>query len=356
MVSPANDSEILSDDDQLNPEDSSPSDALDNETAEESSTSEESDSGKSTFDLIDEVLNQEKVKSEEDDTEGSQEEDDSEEKGSDEPKKSDEVSDDEELSDDELKGLKVQTRNRMKKLQQRLRERTDERDDLKQKYEAVEVDAQNYRNIVGYLENNDLSQEDANEILHIGALMKRDPQKALELMTPAYNQLLEITGNVLPADLQKRVEEGYTDQEDALRLSRAMAANNITNVTRQQEQYRQQQMSVARQQKVNQDIQQALTDLHNQWEQTDSDYKHKLARIQDRSKLAWFEASRQGRMPQSVDEAVQMVTNIKREVENEMRSLMPKRKSVQTVESGSASKASPAPTTTMQVFDQILGG
>ena len=356
-VSPTNEENKFSID-QQKLEDSSTLDDLDVKDTEESSSLGESDSEESTFDVVKQA-----VKLDEDEADGSSEEDnsdkedksdESDKKDDEDESKLDEDSDDDEereLTDKELKS-KEKTRKRFEQLQTKYRS-------IKEERVKVEQERDQYRGFYdqynGYLEKNNISSEEANKLFDIGALMKNDPQKALQAMTPYYNQLLQITGNVLPQDLKQQVEQGYITEQHARELStqRATNANHQNRMEMQKQQYQQQE--VQRQQELNTNIQSALANLERGWQSSDPDYKVKSTRIQERVKLMWYEASQKGQMPKSVDEAVGMAERAKKEVEKELKQFQP-RKPINPVEGGGSSLTKPEPKNTLDVIRQTVGG
>lgn len=328
--------------------------------AEDSSTSGEPESKEiSTFDLVKDAI---KEKSEDEgETEGSSEEDESKDKESDKEEKSKDETESDEPTEEELKAWKPKTRKRFEQLQGKYREATEKLEKLEviqQNYEKAEVDAGNYRQVTSFLESNNLGQDEANTGLNIMAWMKNDPAKALEALTPYYNQLLEVTGNILPRDLQQEVEQGYITEEKALELSRQRALNNTLRVQQQTMQVRQQdtqqRQQVEQQQQLSNGIKTALANLEDQWKTSDPDYKLKSSRLHDRVKVMWYEASVKKTMPRSVEEAVNMVKKVKDEVDAEVRQFAP-RKPVNPIEGNSFNNATPKPNNTVDVIRNALG-
>lgn len=356
LDSPTDDNKEISDkeitQDKQIAEESSTSDNLDVQNTEDSSTSEESKL-ETTLDAVNAAL---KEDSGDDDTEGSSEDDKADDKDKPEGKSESDDKSDDDITDEELALMKGKTRKRFEQLQSRFREKTKEFTELKNKYESSEVDANHYRNFTKFLDNNNINQEEANMLFDIGALMKNDPNKALQALTPYYNQLLEATGNVLPADLKQQVEQGYITEENAVEFSRQRAANQQYKVREQNQVQQQQRQQTQRQQELNVSIQGALAGLEKNWQSSDPDYKMKSARIQERVKLMWFEASKAGTMPKSVDEAVKMAEKVKREVEQEIKQFVPARKTVNApIDGGNVSSAKPTPRSTLDVINQTVG-
>lgn len=87
---------------------------------------------------------------------------------------------------------------------------------LKPKAEASDV-------LVGFMNQHKLSGENLQEVLDIAALLRADPAEARKRITNILEQLDESTGEKLPADLKKKVDDGDLEVADALEISRARA-------------------------------------------------------------------------------------------------------------------------------------
>ena len=348
QVSPT-DNEII---DKQTPEDSSSLENQDVKDTEDSSSLGESDSNESTFDVIKKAVEldaEENDDSSEEEEKPEENEEDSADKKDEESELGDDSTGDEEkpLTDKELRS-KEKTRSRFEQLQTKYRE-------TRESLEKYEQKAQSFDKFNTFLETNSISKDEANKLFDIGALMKKDPQQALAAMTPYYNQLLQLTGNVMPNELKQQVDQGYITEQAALDLSRQKAQNeHYRNREIQQEQKRQED-SQRQQQELNFNIQSGLASLEKNWQQSDPDYKLKSTRIQDLVKLMWYDASQKGQMPRSVDEAIRMAETAKRDVERELRQFQP-RKPINPVEGGGSNTARPEPKTTLDVIRQTVGG
>lgn len=324
--------------------------------AENSSDSDASQpDNRTTLDLVKEAL---KSDSEGDDkTEGNQDKVSA--KDDESKDKSEIEEDDSEESEEELKAwkekLKAETRERFEKLQKRDFQKKQKIVSLEGKLKEVEADATFKHQYDNFCTTNGITEEEANTLFDIGALMKNNPAKALEMLTPYYNQLLQVTGNVLPPDLAQQVKDGYINEPHAYEISRLRAVHHHNTVMTQNRTVQQQQATVQDQQKLSTDIQGALANLESNWQKSDPDYKLKNSRIQDRMKLTWFEMSQKGQMPRSTDEAVQIAEKVKKEVERELRQFVPK-KAVNTVEGGgSVTQMKAEPKSTLDIIRQARG-
>lgn len=85
-------------------------------------------------------------------------------------------------------------------------------------------DAERYRNVQSFIDQNHLSAEEAADGLMIFGLMKTNPAEAWRLAKPTIQNLLIAAGEVLPNDLQARVRNGEMSQAAAMEVSRSRAS------------------------------------------------------------------------------------------------------------------------------------
>lgn len=333
--------------DQLKTEESSTSDTdQDTEDSSDPNPTEEL----STFDV---VMNA--IKPEGDKDGGSSEEDKSkkteaEKKAKDNKDKTDDFED---FSPDERKQLKKATAERFDKLKGLYHESKEKVTQLTAQVEQATVEAGYYRKFVGFLDENRLSQEDANNLFHIGALMRNDPAKALEVITPYYQSLLQMTGSVLPPDLQQQVTQGYITKEAALELSRHRASGQTNQVIQRERESYQQQQELTRQQKTVASMQTAVADWEKQWSSSDPDYAKKKDRVLDRVELLLVRAQKNGSLPKTVEEAVKLANQAKSEIETDLKQFKPRRE-VKTVDGGSSISNLPDAKNTADVIRRTL--
>lgn len=108
-----------------------------------------------------------------------------------------------------------------------------QRNELRKTAEVHAQDAQRYRNVETFLEQNGMNGDEAAEMIKLGALMKSNPVEAWKQLQPKVRQLLVDAGEVLPQDLLARVQKGEMTKAAAVELSRARAA--LANGQRAQE-------------------------------------------------------------------------------------------------------------------------
>ncbi len=305
---------------------------LDNDnTAEGTSTSQTSEQEPSTFDVVMNAIKKPEGDEADDEDADSEGKDAS---GADQGGKSkdgkakDEEDESGDPTEDELKLWKPKTRKRFENLQAKYR-------DEKTRADTNEADAGHYRKFVSFLDNNGLDQEEANRLFSIGALMKNDPFAALQAITPYYHQLLEVTGQILPPDLQAQVKAGYLTQAHALEISRSRAQGKVMPAIAQDQQERQRQREGRQQGQNVVTIQGAIANWEQQWSKSDPDYASKKQRVLDRFELMLARAQRENKLPQSSEQAVAMIEKARKEIEADLRQNKPK-KPVSMVDGGSS--------------------
>lgn len=217
-----------------------------------------------------------------------------------------------------------------------------------QSAEAVEA----IDRLEGYLREHNLTTDEHNTMLHIGALMRNDPVKALEALTPYYSALLEVTGTILPADIQQAVNEGLVTEDYGKQLAKHRAGESIA--TQQMELQTSQHETATNEQLVD-GLSQYATTWEHAWAASDPDYSKKAELVQEGIELRL----RQGAQPADQEAIVKMCEEEKSKVEARMRAFMPKTQSITPSpgsSGGPSSLASPAPTTMIEAMEQSVAG
>jgi hypothetical protein len=341
MVSPTKDQQI---------EDSSASDNnLDsNNSSEDTSASNPPEDDQSTFDVVMAAIKPEGEDDGDDDANSDKDESDkAAADASKDGKAKDEEGESDEPSEDEIKAWKPKTRQRFEKLQAKYR-------DASERLEKAEVDAGHYRNFVDFLDTNGIDQDEANKLFAVGAMLKNDPFGALAAITPYYNDLLEITGQILPPDLKQQVEAGYLTQAHALEISRGRARVQVQPAIQQDQQERQQQRVSRQQGQTVAQMQSAIGSWEQKWSTSDPDYSVKKDRVLDRLELMLARAQREGKLPQNAEQAISLAEKARKDVEAELRQFKVK-KPVSMVDGGGANSSHlPEPKDTKDVIRRTL--
>lgn len=105
----------------------------------------------------------------------------------------------------------------------RFRQLLKQKRELKAQCEQLRGSAQRYDNVQNFLNKNEINAEEAASALIIAGQIKSNPAKAWELLQPIVTTLLQQTGQIIPADLQQRVQAGELQSEMASEMSRLRA-------------------------------------------------------------------------------------------------------------------------------------
>lgn len=250
-----------------------------------------------------------------------------------------------EITEEELKRYGPKTQARIKQL-------LDQRHEKHQEVEALKPKAAQYDAIMQFAEASRLSKEDVGSIMEIGSLVRNAPEKALEKLVPIVQHLQELTGQVLPADVQERVRLGYISEEDARRMVRS---EKSTALTREQLEQARQDQERANEAAALQELQQSAKSTAETWEatrkRTDPDWQLKQRRV---GELAELEVRRNG-FPESKAKMVELLDTVYAQVNQEMSRLLPRPKAVTPVTGTASAQATSEPKTSQEAALRALG-
>lgn len=206
-----------------------------------------------------------------------------------------------------------------------------QRNEVKQQLQSIEQERDQYRQghqqfeaIQGFMKQNSLQTEDVVEALQIAAAFNSDPAKAAELLAPKMQTLQKFNGEILPDDLQQRVETGELSQPDAQEIVRLRHQNALRErQTQQVTQQQQQAQRVQAQQQAQGLMAQAANQEQQRLAQSDPEFQKKLPWVRDRLQVL-IQQSR----PQSAEQAAGLVREAYDSVTRDMSGLVPRRKEV----------------------------
>lgn len=176
---------------------------------------------------------------------------------------------------------------------------------LEQKVAEMEPQAVAYRRAESFCQQNNISVEEYQNGLQLMALIKNDPQKALEQLKPLITQLQQFSGEVLPTDLQAAVDNGEMSLAFAKRLVAAEAKQRFGG-----ERLAQTQAQIAERQQ--QEYLSSLANTTQAWatdkRQHDPDFQPKAKPTDANGKFEIFMLDFQSRIsPQTVRNAADLV-------------------------------------------------
>lgn len=133
---------------------------------------------------------------------------------------------------------------------ERFQEVVREKNEIKQQFEQVKPALEAHNTVVSYCQQHDINNDDFAAALELAGLIKSDPMEFKKRMVPIMEGLGVLTGDKLPEDLVKKVEEGTLSQEDAKELAQLRAQikygegkAKLTEEQRQQAAQRQQEQA-----------------------------------------------------------------------------------------------------------------
>lgn len=198
--------------------------------------------------------------------------------------------------------------------------------------DAYRSDAGEYRKITTFMSQNGLTNEEVVEGFQIMALMKTNPAEAHKKISEYKAQLDQFVGDTLPADLHKKVEEGYVDEQTAKEYAALKAEKQLFE---QRQQYAMQQQA----EQARHDIHAAVVNWEQQMKVKDPDWSAKQELVTDQVKLML--ASEQ---PSTREEALALVERAHSITRERLARFAPQRRPVNNVSSSTSSaNAAPVP-------------
>lgn len=152
-----------------------------------------------------------------------------------------ETPEDDEISEEEMSRLSEKTQARMRRLVDARKTVEGEVANLRQEFDALKPKAERMDEIVGYMRENQIAPDHLNNALGLTAMInKGEFDRALPVLENLINQVRAAAGEVLPPDLQKRVELGYITEADAKVLHKSQVGERRTREELQRDRERSQ--------------------------------------------------------------------------------------------------------------------
>jgi hypothetical protein len=220
--------------------------------------------------------------------------------------------------------------------------------ELKRERDTFKSDAEQYQSIQQFMRVNQLEPEEVAAGYEIMALMRRDPQAALDKLLPYVQQLELVTGARLPDDLAARVNDGVVDKETAAETARLRFESQRRTAEAEAASRREQAQSA---QATIQTIQSAVRAVEQEIRTADPDFARKQPFLVDRVRV--LIAAEQ---PKTPEEASAIVRKAHSEV-SELLKPMIQRKPVRTMTSGDSSTSGrQAPTSLREAIELAAKG
>jgi hypothetical protein len=171
--------------------------------------------------------------------------------------------------------------------------------------EALRAPAHEYRQIESYMATNGLTPDEVIDGFKVMALMKHDPAAAREALIGHLNRIDEFLGNILPDDLQRQVDEGFTTEEIAREAARSRKQQQrLQNENQQYRQYVEHQGAEQQQAQVRQSMVNAVSQWEAQIRTRDPDYAAKEPFVVE--KLQWLRTQYRVETPEQAIQLAQM--------------------------------------------------
>lgn len=202
--------------------------------------------------------------------------------------------------------------------------------------------AEQYDKVETYMHQNQLTPQEVAEGFQVMSLLKHNPVEAYKVLSGHLSRLAPLVGETLPEDIEMRVNNGDVDIESAKELAKARAHTQLLT----------QQQTLAHAERQNYEYAEKQTTIKNSvmaWEdsvkQRDPDYSAKQKFVMDKVRLII-----QNEQPQSAQEAINIVERAYNDVNEAMKSFIPKRNQTVMTSSNSSVSASPHPKTLLDVI------
>lgn len=180
---------------------------------------------------------------------------------------------------------------------------------IRERNEAREG-SQKFDQIMDFMFQHSLTPDELAEGMQIMALMKNDPAKAAEALRPHMENMGRASGEILPEDLQGRLDEGYIDEDAASELARSRM--EVQMARNRESQFHQQSAEIQRQ-----DILTAAQTWMDDTASADPDFGLKQPLITDRVARI---ANERGR-PRNADEGIAIVQEAHKQITDELRQM-----------------------------------
>lgn len=174
--------------------------------------------------------------------------------------------------------------------------------------------AKHYEEISDYMRANGLTNDELAQGFEVMALMKNDPFKAKEVLNSHMSKLAQFTGDILPADIQEKLDNGFIEPDAARELASYRARSELS--AKATEEYKAKIAQEAEAQ-TKQNMYQAVVDWESRVTMKDSEYRNKQALVTDRVKSIMQSTGN----PKSPEEAVKYVEQAYNEVNQRLGSL-----------------------------------
>lgn len=155
-----------------------------------------------------------------------------------------------------------------------------ERDEARAEIEVFKGSSEKLENITQFMETNHIEPDQAGEAFSVVAHITNGRYKeALATLTPIVENLQKLTGNILPDDLETKVNEGHLDEDSAYELAQA---RQNAQTSKMQAQRANENLDHNNIQTQRQEITASVKSFVERLQKSDPDFSKKESLIQDR--------------------------------------------------------------------------
>jgi hypothetical protein len=210
--------------------------------------------------------------------------------------------------------------------------------------------AETMTSLRSFLADNDIPAEEFDNAMEILALLRSDPLSAREKLSEIWTSLEKFSGGVLPEDLQKRVDLGELDKDDAAEIARLRHQQaHQTKQGQRQAQKTEQQLAEDRKQELMRVVYQAGATWEQQKQTSDPDYAKIAPRVMRTARALMQERGN----PKDAKTSIAILEDAYKIVKDEIAEFAPVRQPITPVRSGgSIPSAKKEPTTMAEAIAQ----
>lgn len=224
---------------------------------------------------------------------------------------------------------------------------------LKEKIAQVQPRAEAFDQLHQFATEANLGSSEVSEGFAVMRLMKNEPEKALPLLEGYVSRLKQVLGHTLSPELERKVAEGFVDETTAQQLARATASKTLAEAAAEAAKAKADSIQQQHEREaLNGRITGAVKTWESSWKKSDPDYALKSPLVKQAIELAFH----RGGVPQTPEAAVEIAKQSRKQVEDQLTSIVPKKPAVSTPTGGSSARAAPQPKTSLDVVNLALAG
>lgn len=253
-----------------------------------------------------------------------------------------EETDDAEIADEDLTRLSKKTFRRVKRLLSVI-------DDKNAEIETLKPRVEQFDRMVKMVSDTGLSASEVDFLLTgVGQNLKRNPAEAYKQLTPIYQRLQVMFGDVLPPELDQQVRTGKITREAA----QAIVRNQTNAALATQEAERVRKAKEAEDTERNTDahvdrIRTAATEWETSQAKADPDWKHKAPEVMEQIELELNRFAK-GNEPLTPEKSIEIANKAKKTVDDRYKRFVPKPTEVRPATEVAATASTPKPATALE--------